>query len=107
MTFAATVNPVSYEKGIQVFVDSERETWNICIRSASSQYQTFEKRIPWRPMWQPAAWWSFSAQRVFQSGVTRYGFSSAWYFSKGLMVSKEGSHPSASAWSEVMPSLWN
>lgn len=29
MTFAATVNPVSYEKGIQVFVDSERETWNM------------------------------------------------------------------------------
>lgn len=29
MTFAATVNPVSYEAGIQVFVDSERETWNM------------------------------------------------------------------------------
>ena len=29
MTFAATVNPVSYEGAIQVFVDSERETWNM------------------------------------------------------------------------------
>ena len=29
MTFAATVNPISYEGGIQVFVDSERETWNM------------------------------------------------------------------------------
>lgn len=29
MTFAATVNPVSYEGGVQVFVDSERETWNM------------------------------------------------------------------------------
>ncbi|MCI5496996.1 MAG: aminotransferase class I/II-fold pyridoxal phosphate-dependent enzyme [Firmicutes bacterium] len=29
MTFAATVNPVSYENGTQVFVDSERETWNM------------------------------------------------------------------------------
>ena len=29
MTFAATLNPVSYEGGIQVFVDSERETWNM------------------------------------------------------------------------------
>ena len=29
MTFAATVNPVSYEGGIQVYVDSERETWNM------------------------------------------------------------------------------
>ena len=29
MTFSATVNPVSYEKGIPVFVDSEYETWNM------------------------------------------------------------------------------
>ncbi len=29
LTFAATVNPVSYEKGVQVFIDSERETWNM------------------------------------------------------------------------------
>ncbi len=29
LTFAATVNPVSYEGGVQVFVDSERETWNM------------------------------------------------------------------------------
>ena len=29
MTFAATVNPVSYEGGVQVFVDSERDTWNM------------------------------------------------------------------------------
>lgn len=29
MTFAATVNPVSYERGNQVFIDSERVTWNM------------------------------------------------------------------------------
>ncbi len=29
LTFSATVNPVSYEGGVQVFVDSERDTWNI------------------------------------------------------------------------------
>ena len=29
MTFAATVNPVCYEGGMPVFVDSERETWNM------------------------------------------------------------------------------
>lgn len=29
MTFAATVNPVTYEKGQLVFIDSERETWNM------------------------------------------------------------------------------
>lgn len=29
LTFAATVNPVSYEKGVQVFIDSELDTWNM------------------------------------------------------------------------------
>ena len=29
LTFAATVNPVSYEGGEQVFIESDRETWNM------------------------------------------------------------------------------
>lgn len=29
MTFGATVNPVKYEGGIPVFIDTERETWNM------------------------------------------------------------------------------
>ena len=29
MTFAATVNPISYEGAEQVYIDSERETWNM------------------------------------------------------------------------------
>lgn len=29
LTFAATVNPVVYEAGVPVFIDSERETWNM------------------------------------------------------------------------------
>lgn len=29
MTFAATVNPIVYEGGVPVFVDSENETWNM------------------------------------------------------------------------------
>ncbi len=29
MTFAATVNPVLYEGGVPVFIDSERDTWNM------------------------------------------------------------------------------
>ncbi len=29
MTFFATVNPIVYEGGIPVFIDSERETWNM------------------------------------------------------------------------------
>ncbi len=40
MTFAATVNPVSYEGGVQVFVDSERDTWNM---DPDSLEKAFEK----------------------------------------------------------------
>ena len=29
LTFSATVNPVSYEKGVQVFVDSDYASWNM------------------------------------------------------------------------------
>ncbi len=29
MTFVATVNPISYEGGVQVFVDSDKQTWNM------------------------------------------------------------------------------
>lgn len=29
MTFAATVNPVCYEGGVPIFIDSERESWNM------------------------------------------------------------------------------
>ncbi|MBQ3133417.1 MAG: DegT/DnrJ/EryC1/StrS family aminotransferase [Clostridia bacterium] len=41
MTFAATVNPVSYEGGKQVFIDSERETWNmdpVALEKAFEKY---------------------------------------------------------------------
>ncbi len=30
MTFSATVNPILYENATPVFVDSEKDTWNIC-----------------------------------------------------------------------------
>lgn len=33
LTFSATVNPVSYENGIQVFVDCEPDTWNMDPRA--------------------------------------------------------------------------
>ncbi|MBP3620751.1 MAG: aminotransferase class I/II-fold pyridoxal phosphate-dependent enzyme, partial [Lachnospiraceae bacterium] len=41
MTFAATVNPVSYEKAEQVFIDVERDTWNmdpVALRRAFEKY---------------------------------------------------------------------
>lgn len=41
LTFAASVNPVSYEGGKQVFVDSEYETWNmdpVALEKAFEKY---------------------------------------------------------------------
>lgn len=41
LTFAATVNPVTYEKAKQVFIDSEYETWNMdpeALRLAFKKY---------------------------------------------------------------------
>ncbi len=41
MTFAATVNPVSYEGGVQVFIDSERETWNMDPRALEWAFEKY------------------------------------------------------------------
>lgn len=41
LTFAATVNPVSYEGGIQVFVDSERETWNMDPHALKKAFEKY------------------------------------------------------------------
>ncbi|MBQ7045378.1 MAG: DegT/DnrJ/EryC1/StrS family aminotransferase [Clostridia bacterium] len=41
LTFSATVNPVSYEKGKQVFIDSEYDSWNMdpeALRLAFKKY---------------------------------------------------------------------
>lgn len=41
LTFAATVNPVSYEKARQVFIDSEKDTWNmdpVALQKAFEKY---------------------------------------------------------------------
>ncbi|MBD5464209.1 MAG: aminotransferase class V-fold PLP-dependent enzyme [Lachnospiraceae bacterium] len=40
LTFAASVNPVRYEKAIPVFIDSERDTWNM---DAAALKKAFEK----------------------------------------------------------------
>ncbi|MGN0502460.1 MAG: aminotransferase class I/II-fold pyridoxal phosphate-dependent enzyme [Ruminococcus sp.] len=41
LTFAATVNPVTYEKAVPVFIDSEYETWNmdpLALKRAFDKY---------------------------------------------------------------------
>jgi dTDP-4-amino-4,6-dideoxygalactose transaminase len=41
LTFSATVNPVSYERGFQVFIDSERETWNMDPRALEKAFHKY------------------------------------------------------------------
>lgn len=41
MTFAATVNPVLYEKAEPVFIDSEYETWNMSPQALEKAFQLY------------------------------------------------------------------
>ncbi len=41
LTFAATVNPVSYENGTQVFIDSEKDTWNMDPEALEKAFQIY------------------------------------------------------------------
>ena len=41
MTFDATVNPVCYEGGIPVFIDTERDTWNMDPESLSRAFDLY------------------------------------------------------------------
>lgn len=41
MTFSATVNPVVYEGGIPVFIDSERETWNMDPEALEKAFELY------------------------------------------------------------------
>lgn len=41
LTFSATVNPVSYEGGEQVFIESDRETWNMDPRALERAFEKY------------------------------------------------------------------
>ena len=41
MTFSATINPVVYEGGIPVFIDTERDTWNMSPEALEKAFETF------------------------------------------------------------------
>lgn len=45
LTFAATVNPVSYLGGEQVFIDSERETWNMDPKALEIALEKYKGRV--------------------------------------------------------------
>lgn len=41
MTFSATVNPIVYEGGVPVFIDSEYETWNMDPKSLEKAFELY------------------------------------------------------------------
>lgn len=41
MTFAATVNPVVYEKATPVFIDTEYDTWNMDSKALETAFEMY------------------------------------------------------------------
>lgn len=39
LTFAASCNPIMYEKGEPMFIDSERESWNMCPKALKKAFE--------------------------------------------------------------------
>lgn len=47
LTFSATANPIAYEKAIPVFIDSDKESWDmspVALQKAFDKYETLGKR---------------------------------------------------------------
>jgi len=44
LTFAASANPILYEKAKPVFIDSDRETWNMCPIALEKALNEYKKR---------------------------------------------------------------
>ncbi|WP_138261915.1 aminotransferase class I/II-fold pyridoxal phosphate-dependent enzyme [[Clostridium] hylemonae] len=45
LTFAATVNPIAYEGGNAVFIDAERDTWNMDPEALRKAFQKYDNKI--------------------------------------------------------------
>lgn len=41
VTFAASTNPIVYEGGIPIFIDSEYETWNMCPKALEKAFEVY------------------------------------------------------------------
>lgn len=42
LTFSATANPIVYEKAVPVFIDSERDTWNMSPEALEQAFKKYE-----------------------------------------------------------------
>ncbi len=43
LTFAATANPIIYQKAIPVFIDSDYETWNMCPKALEEAFEKISR----------------------------------------------------------------
>ena len=41
MTFDASINPVVYEDGVAVFIDTEYDTWNMCPEALAKAFELY------------------------------------------------------------------
>ena len=41
LTFSATVNPITYDGGVPVFIDSERDTWNMDPKALEAAFEKY------------------------------------------------------------------
>lgn len=43
LTFSASANPITYEKGVPVFIDSDKETWDMDPKALELAFEKYEK----------------------------------------------------------------
>lgn len=43
LTFSATANPITYEKAVPVFIDSDKESWNMSPQALEQAFEKYEK----------------------------------------------------------------
>ena len=43
MTFAATCNPIKYERAVPVYIDSEPDSWNMCPKALEAAFEKYTK----------------------------------------------------------------
>lgn len=44
LTFSATANPILYEKAVPVFIDSDKETWNMSPTALELAFEKYKKK---------------------------------------------------------------
>lgn len=45
VTFSATANPITYEKAVPVFIESERETWNMDPEALRKAFEKYDGKV--------------------------------------------------------------